>query len=88
MFKRVSLKPGTKLNNQGGKTMCRHNDMLVSCPRCEMEVAPIVNQNGRENNFKGYGNSHFSHVEGQGFHVTTDIPDIDVGIPIKHHDDI
>jgi hypothetical protein len=39
-----------------------------------IEIAPIVGVNGPETIFGGYGNSHFSFVEGQGYHVTTAIP--------------
>ncbi len=39
-----------------------------------MQQAPIINQNERETNFKGFGNSHFSFVQNQGFHVSTQIP--------------
>ena len=40
-----------------------------------IEIAPIVHTTpSGEAVFKGAGNSHFSHVPGQGFHVTTDVP--------------
>ena len=39
-----------------------------------MQQAPIINQTERETNFQGYGHSHFSFVQNQGFHATTQIP--------------
>ena len=39
-----------------------------------MQRAPIVRETGRETVFRGFGHSHFSFVEGEGFHVTTQIP--------------
>ena len=38
-----------------------------------IQQADILRQNGPLTVFDGAGNSHFSHVEGQGFHVTTQI---------------
>lgn len=43
-------------------------------PITGIELAPIVIQTSTETVFKGYGSSHFSHVEGAGFHETTQIP--------------
>ena len=43
-------------------------------PRFGMERADIVRQTDRETVFNGAGNSHFSHVQGSGFHVTTQVP--------------
>ncbi|MBA7494885.1 hypothetical protein ES702_05463 [subsurface metagenome] len=39
-----------------------------------IEIAPIVKKIGAETVFKGSGMSHFSYVDGQGFHVTTNTP--------------
>lgn len=49
-------------------------------------MAPIVRQTEAETVFAGAGNSHFSYVSGEGFHVTTQIPDLGQGLPISIHD--
>ena len=41
-----------------------------------LQRADILRQTDRETVYSGYGNSHISHVQGQGFHVTTQIPGI------------
>ena len=41
-----------------------------------LQRADILRQTERETVFNGYGNSHFSHVQDQGFHATTQIPGI------------
>ncbi len=47
-----------------------------------MQQAPIINRNNLETNFKGSQNSHFSYVQGRGFHVTTQIPNMrGAGLP-------
>ena len=55
-----------------------------------IQQADILRQTGRETVFNGFGNSHISHVEGQGFHVTTQIPGIgrNEGLDrgLSHHD--
>lgn len=51
-----------------------------------IEIAPIVMQRGQETVFRGVESTHFSHVEGQGFHVTTQIPGIPGGLSI--HDSV
>ena len=42
--------------------------------RSPIEQAPIVNQFDRGVTFKGTGNSHFTFVEDEGFHETTEVP--------------
>lgn len=45
-----------------------------------IEVAPIVHTTpSGESVFKGVETTHFSHVPGKGFHVTTDIPGVPRG---------
>ena len=39
-----------------------------------IQQADILRQTGPLTVFEGAGNSHFSHVEGLGFHATTQIP--------------
>ncbi len=41
-----------------------------------INISPIVRQTPTESVFGGYGQSHFSHVQDHGFHVTTQIPGI------------
>jgi len=54
----------------------------------EIEIAPVVLQKPSEIVFKGAGNSHFSYILGQGFQVTTDIPGMGQGTPIKDHKEV
>ena len=42
-------------------------------------------QIGNEIVFKGSGYSHFSYVQGQGFHATTQVPGLNQGMPISIH---
>ena len=42
----------------------------------------------RETVIPGYGNSHFSHVRDQGWHVTTEVPGLRQGTRIADHFDI
>ncbi len=42
----------------------------------DLQRADILRQTDRETVFNGFGNSHISHVQGKGFHVTTQIPGI------------
>ncbi len=65
--------------------MCRHDPMANHCPLCDLEMAESMNR-GKETVFKGQGNSHFSHVEGNGFHVTTEVPKLKQGIRVAIHD--
>lgn len=51
-----------------------------------IELAKPIWQTDRETVFQGFGNSHFSHVEGEGFHVTTQVPGIPDGLSI--HDNL
>ena len=51
-----------------------------------IELAPIVKRTKDETVFKGAGHSHFSYVEGAGFHVTTEIPGLRQKQKITWHD--
>ena len=54
----------------------------------EIERADIVKRAGEMTVFKGAGNSHFTFVKDEGFHVTTDIPGLNQGVGIKEHNPI
>lgn len=67
--------------------MCRHGQFGISCPTCDLESAQAI-ERGNETVFKGYGNSHFSHVKGEGFHETTEVPGLKQGVRIPIHNEI
>ena len=54
----------------------------------DIERAEVVARKDKETVFKGYGISHFSFVEGEGFHVTTDVPGMKQDCPIPIRDPI
>ena len=78
--------------------MFNHGPFCI-CIRCQEELrrmyslpdvsaAQPVRETEKETVFQGAGYSHFSFVKGMGFHVTTDIPGMKQGVPVKHTDDI
>jgi len=52
----------------------------------EVDLAPIVSRKGLETVFESAGKSHFSFVQGKGFHVTTQVPGLKQGVPVSLHD--
>ena len=59
-------------------------EWLIMLDNNGIEISPMK-QIGKETVFQGYGNSHFSYVQGQGFHATTQIPGMGQGMPISDH---
>jgi hypothetical protein len=51
----------------------------------DIEVAPITSKWKTGSSFKGYGHSHFT-LEEDSFHVTTEVPGLGVGTPVKIRD--
>ena len=76
----------------GMTNLCIHMRVTEKRLNPDPVLAPPVRQTGPETVFQGAGNSHFSHVEGQGFHVTTQVPGIGKreGLPkgLRIHDPI
>ena len=76
-----------------GTNMPLGGNMPFTSPYPNVTVAPIQRETlvpdlGTVSVFRGAGHSHFTHVPGAGFHVTTEIPGLGQGMRIPIHNEI